>query len=188
MKPNKPFQLVITHSAWEQAVRALLFDQHRVAVGPVRWNDEPSASELLVHRLEVVEPVPSGEQQPPLTDWLVLAIDPGSPLDSKHKWLERIGPRQSQVVVIAVLSAADRNHWDGLVFDQGRVVPLEGIRIIGPRMLHLSRTLIADDIDPHDRQRWSRTIGALGEDVWRKVHDAHVVLIGAGRNGSQMAW
>lgn len=36
--------------------------------------------------------------------------------------------------------------------------------------------------------RWSRTRGALGDDVWRKVRAASVAVIGASRSGSLLAW
>ncbi len=40
-----------------------------------------------------------------------------------------------------------------------------------------------DPLEP-DRLVWSRSMGALGADVWVRLQDAHVVVIGVGRTGS----
>jgi len=38
-----------------------------------------------------------------------------------------------------------------------------------------------------DREVWSRTIGALGEEAWRRLTDLHFCVVGCGRSGMETA-
>ena len=181
----KPGELILSHRAW-QALRPLMLDRGHVAVGNLREHEDDAASELRVDRLQVQTSPHTGASQPPLASWVTIAVE-HPPTASPGEWLARIAPRQSQLAAVLTLSAADRGCWDGVVFDRGHVRPLDGFWVVGPGMLHLSRTPRAL-LDDETRLRWSRTMGSLTEDIWRKIHEAHVVQIGCGRNGTLMAW
>jgi hypothetical protein len=183
-----PFELITPAADWGQAVRPLLHDPGRVAVGRVRWHPHDTGVELLAQGFDVRATLPTGASQPPMADWAALVIEPGSPWRTLTERMEAMHPRDKQTVALLALSADDRSHWDGAVWHEGTVRPLQGVRVIGPGMLHLARRNAVPPISDAARLRWSRTIGALGEDLWRKVYDAHVLLIGCGRNGTLLAW
>lgn len=179
-------QLILAARGWETAGRTLLVEPQRYAVGPVRWNVRADGVEWLVDDLEVVRQMPHGRDRFPLTDWIVLAERPvdGS---AALSLLAEMELRASQTVIAVVFDPAHRGRWQGAVHQEGVIHPLDGVRIIGPRMLDLERSpesLPEISVDG----RWSRTVGALGIDLWRKISTAHVLLIGCGRNGTQAAW
>ena len=186
---HKPIELVIQGATWEQTLRPLLLEPGQIAVGSMRLNDQPICTEFLVDRLEMVSEIPSGEHRPPLTDWLVLTVNNASSLRSAREILAQIQPRQSQAVAVLVLSTGDRGRWEGLLAYEGNVSPLAGVRIIGPGMLQLNASTYSEPLlDPATLERASRTIGALGETLWRRGRDAHVLLLGCGRTGTLAAW
>jgi molybdopterin/thiamine biosynthesis adenylyltransferase len=47
--------------------------------------------------------------------------------------------------------------------------------------------IIKPDIDPQEVERWSRVVGALGEQTWRRLTSLKFCLIGVGRTGSLVA-
>jgi hypothetical protein len=69
--------------------------------------------------------------------------------------------------------------------------PLHHLKLVGPGMhtLTLAGTARAtgDDLPTPDRERWSRSIAALGEDVWRRLRGLHYGIAGVGRSGSILA-
>lgn len=60
-------------------------------------------------------------------------------------------------------------------FDEVRVVGA-GLPLLGPGT--------PDEVPAEDRQRWSRTIGALGETAWRRLRQLVIAVVGCGRSGS----
>lgn len=175
-------ELILRHAPWEAALRAMVSRPGAMALGSARIGSDPSRRQLLVDQLALVDRLPRGADHPPLTDWCVVCRQA-----EPRAVLAAIAPLASQRWVILQLSSTTPGRWEGVVFDRGTVTSLAKVQLIGPRMLNLPR----DPEPPIERraaQRWSRTIGALGEPLWRTVHDSHVLLIGCGRNGTQLAW
>tara|TARA_R110002111_G_scaffold260867_1_gene332908 strand:+ start:15202 stop:16449 length:1248 start_codon:yes stop_codon:yes gene_type:complete len=184
-KPN--YRLILPGIAWEQAVRTLLLEPDQCAIGALRWNAGADMTELLANHLEIKENLPQGQDQFPLTDWMVLTIQQ-SPEITPVEILQQIAPRVSQTVVIVTLYKDDFSRWEGLVHRDGTCYPLEEVRVIGPGMLRLERVSQTELFEPPLSGRWSRTIGALGNELWQQVSQAHVLQIGCGRNGTLVAW
>ena len=179
-------ELVILHDPWETEMRQLLTQRQSVATGSLRIGRDLAQPHLLAHQLTVVRQMPHGADLPPLTDWCVLVIG-DAPGRDPAVMLREIQPLPSQRCVVLVLSVERPGEWAGAVSDRGTTYPLNDVRFIGPKMLHLTRDP-THPLEPHAQLRWSRTVGALGGDLWRKMHQSHVVLIGCGRNGTQLAW
>ena len=179
-----PCELILPHRHWEAAVRGLLARPRSVATGLLRLRSDRLGTILLCDSLTIAERALLGSERPPLTDWCVLSLgEAGTPADL----LATIEPYRSQRVVVLTMPRARAGAWDGLVFDRGEVTALAGVRLVGPGMIALSREPV-DPLEPAPAERWSRTIGALGEPLWRAVRASHVLLIGCGRNGTQLAW
>lgn len=178
-------QLVLAHLPWSSAVRTLLLEPGRCAVGPLRWNQSVQGVEWIVDHLEICDSPPRGNDRFPLADWLVLTVNPSG--QTAAEILRQVAPRISQTVVVVVLENSQQGAWDGVVHSEGDFLLLEELRVVGPRMLRLRRqTGVLETIPPEGR--WSRTAGALGAAVWPKIRDSHVLLIGCGRNGTIAAW
>lgn len=184
------YELVLPRPLWETALRDLLIHPGRVAVGTCRRNRHAGGHELLVESLETTDQPPSGAARPPLDDWIVLRLADRQAGDNLPAWLEQLQPRRTQLLAVGLLGiGADRTDWNGAVIENGQHWPLQAIRIVGPGMLRASRDPASSPPEAADWQtRWSRTRGALGDAVWSKVAASRVLLIGAGRNGSALAY
>jgi hypothetical protein len=193
--PDRPLcELVLPRDLWEATLPDLLLHPHRIAVGTCRRNRHAGADELLVQTLETTDHFPTGDTRPPLSDWVVLGSptrQPGQEAQDAGAWLDRLKPRKTQLLAVALLGlGAEREAWEGRVVENGEVRPLEAIRVVGPGMLRAGRHVAtaATELSEEDLLRWSRTRGALGDAVWRKLAASQVLLFGAGRNGSAMAF
>lgn len=181
-------RLLITREAWEGVLRTLVVDSGGFAWGTVRWRREPQVEEILCDHLETTRDLPRGAARPPFDDWLVLLIDP-SEVISAARWLDRIGPKQSQRLAVVALDGRDRRRWDAVLYDRGRCVPIDTLMVAGSGMLSLQRTPgdveVLSDVN---QLRASRTAGALGAEVCAKLRAACVTLVGAGRLGALLAF
>ncbi len=96
--------------------------------------------------------------------------------------------------VLMVGRTSRRGEAAGLLAtDDGRLEPLDSLRLVGPGMHALrlpGRAELAEYPPAPDgvplRQRWSRTIGVLGP-AWQRLVGLRFGLIGAGRTGSVLA-
>lgn len=183
------YELVLPRPVWESTLRELLMHPDRVAVGACRRNRHAGADELLVESLDITDRVLSGADRPPLDDWVVLRL-PGRQANADlHAWLEQLRPRRTQLLAAGLVGLGpERAGWNGAVIENGRLRPLEAIRVVGPGMLRAGRAPEPQPMDATGWARWSRTRGALGEPLWNKVAASRVLLIGAGRNGSATAF
>ena len=177
--------LRITRTAWRTALRSLLLDEHHTAVGSVTWNRHGTADEALIDHLDV-RGQPSGLQQPALAAWGVIALVPEGRLDVAE-WIDRLQPRASQSLLVLLVDGQDRRRWNGGVWQAGQLRPLAGVQFVGGGTLELARHPSPDAADPTESTRWSRLLGALGDEVVHRLQQADVLLVGAGRNGSLMA-
>ncbi len=190
MFDRPPYELVLPRELWETALADLLLHPGRLAVGTCRRNRHEGADELLVDSLQATDRFPTGEARPPLCDWVVLGA-PGPETGDVRGWLDQLRPRKTQLLAVGLVGlGAQRSAWNGTVVENGEVRPLEAIRVVGPGMLRAGRREAEErpEGSAGDLQRWSRTRGALGDATWRKVAAARVLLVGAGRNGSALAF
>lgn len=77
----------------------------------------------------------------------------------------------------------------GVLVRCGAIEAIKAIDIVGPRLPHLQidGTRPGHVIESLERELWSRTIGALGEDAWMRLRDLRVAVVGVGRSGSLVA-
>lgn len=195
-----PHQLVITREEWEAAMRPLLAEPGGLAVGRVRWLQTERERRLLVERVEAVDRAVTGDRFPPLADWCAFYVGSAeSNVRSARALLAQLRPKASQTVAAVVIDPGARGvhlpAWDGAVYlGEDRVIPLDGLRVVGPGMLRVSRDPIGDlaaeagSRDDQTALRYGRLEGAVGLSVARRLREASVTLIGAGRNGSAMAF
>lgn len=197
---ERPWRLVILRAAWEQAVRMMLLDREQWAVGGLDWNPTTSARELLADKLELTREPPSGQPLAPLADWLTIRILPqGTSLQARlvDEIAASLHPRRTQRLVLVVLDGNRRTTWDAAIYRENHCERLDDLRIVGARMLRLSRetdredsaaTTPAEGLPGRSEVRSSRTSGALGPHVARLVRRSSVTLVGAGRTGSMLAF
>lgn len=191
MSDIAPYELVIPQPVWEVAMRQLLTRPAAFAVGHCRRNQHRRARELLVDNLEVTARIPHGNNWPPLSDWTVFTIPGDGLITDASNLAQLVQPRRNQLLVVCCVGLGDNlRGWDGLVVEGERTKLLEAINIIGSRMMRVARASLADvPVEPEVAAiRWSRTRGAMGEETWQKLTETRIMLVGAGRNGSAMAY
>jgi hypothetical protein len=189
MNSTPHYEIVFAAHAWRAVMPRLLTDPSAVAVGALGRNQHPAGCELLVDGLAVAPAQPRGEAYSPLADWLAVACPDAGHWNVSER-LDQLAPRAGQLVAMLHLGGgADRGEWSGVVYEQGRLWPLTGLRVVGPGMPQ-ARPMEFGASDPasDDAGRWRRTRGALGETVWHKVRSSSVLVFGAGRSGSALAW
>ena len=183
--------IVLPLTQWD-AVAALLLEPGRVCVGRARVIRTATGCEYLPASLRQRAEWPVASSEPPICE-RVLWVAPGEGLSDVRALARRLQPLPTQTWVLASVGLGeDRNGWCGAVLERGELRPLDEIRVVGPGMLRLQRESRADAFTEHaereSEQRWSRTAGALGADAVRKLRETRVLLMGAGRNGSQVAF
>lgn len=186
----RPLRLIVAEAAWAAACRALLTETAGWAVGALAWNNTGTARELLAESLQVVRKFPSGKERPPLAEWIAVAAadlqgSPGGP--ALRAVARSLQPRPAQLLVVLLIDRDNRGRWEAALFRAAESEPIDEVRLVGPHMLHLNRHAepLVDAADI--LRRYSRTSGALGERVHRRLRQATVTLIGAGRNGAAIA-
>lgn len=180
-------RLVVDGTAWERCLRSLLGGTSLCAVGAIRRHDTSTHREWLVDALELVDRWPRGQDWPPLTDRLLLVLDRDSTM-AIRAILDQIEPRASQTIVILQVSLDEFGRWDGIVIHDNNRQRIEEVRVVGSGMLRLPREESAGVLETPTEGRPSRTMGALGADLWQQIRDSHVLLVGCGRNGTLAAW
>src|SRR5579872_3162512 len=86
--------------------------------------------------------------------------------------------------------SALRGRARGLVRVAGRLRPLDRLRLVGPGLVDIAlRETRRPEEGPTaaDRERWSRTIGALGMEAWEGLVGLRCGVVGVGRTGSVVA-
>ena len=180
-------RLIFSGRAWHQ-LRPLLIDRGSFAVGDVQSREAMDGRELLVSNLTIVREVADGMDRSPLDEWAVVVFDHDNAI-TPEILLRQIGTKRSHCVVGVVLRDSDTATCQAAMLENDCISVIDELRISGPGMLRLSRV----DEPPMDFQfgdnvRWSRTAGALGEQLARRLRNMSVTLVGCGRLGSQMAF
>jgi hypothetical protein len=181
-------RVFITRDAWEGSLRHQLVEPGRFSWGTVRWRREAHAEEVLCDHLETTSDLPNGAAFPPFDDWLVLVVE-DEQTAVPNAWVDRIAPKQSQRLVVVVLSRREAGRWDAVLYDRGRCVPVDLLVIAGSGMLTMRRDPL--EVAPSDeraRLRSSRTAGALGSEVHDRLSRSCATVVGAGRLGSLLAF
>ena len=189
INPMTHYRLTLTEVALRQLVTQLAADPERRAFCPAGISRLPERIEWLVHEVRG-RPVDANASA------AVMVV--GAAGEAALQAALRAAPRQlpsgswTAVIGIGVGPAAGRvAGWcpaaDGLR-------PLDAIQVTGPGLPQVSLQNTSHDVpapvgdqavDP--RAIWSRTIGALGEETWRRLRSLHVGIVGCGRTGSLVA-
>ncbi|MBA4063622.1 MAG: hypothetical protein C0501_07900 [Isosphaera sp.] len=91
-------------------------------------------------------------------------------------------------VVLGVGVGAAAGHLAGLVRLHGQTWPLAAVRVVAPGLPRLDlRPGPAGGPDGPTRERFSRTIGALGEAAFARLRALRFAVVGCGRTGSLVA-
>jgi len=142
---------------------------------------------LLADELQLSAEIPTGLQRPPLDDWLVLMNSDGT-VPAADRLLALLQPRAGQVLVVLVLDRQHPERCHLLSFMNGRASAVELCEISGAGMLQLKARAAAPDTVAPDARRRSRTSGALGADLYDRLRQSIVTVVGAGRSGSQLCF
>ncbi len=186
--PARLIRGLITREAWDSALRTLLLDHNRFAVGEVQWRRDGASEEVLCRHLEIVDQLPNGSLYAPFGDWVVLLVD-SEPAATAAPWLERIQPRRSQRLLVVVLTSSDPSRWQAVVWDRGCPRPVAALCIVGAAGFAVgAREGPSAETEPRMLQRSSRTVGAIGDRVFRKLRASCVTVVGAGRLGCLVAF
>ena len=187
---DPPWELVMTQRVWDATLRSLLLQPAHIAVGRLTVQGTRRRRNLLVGNLSVFFQArfPAGHVG---RSQVILALPgPDDPVQPAA-WLARLGVEPGSLTVILLLGLGkDRQGWVGAVQEGNVLRPLDGVRVLGPGMLHLFRAATAPSEDSPDwaAERWSRTRGALGQETWRKLRRQRIGILGVGRNGSALAF
>jgi tRNA A37 threonylcarbamoyladenosine dehydratase len=138
--------------------------------------------------------LPAGSMSDPRSEQVIyigsLAVEP--PPD----WRMLVSQLPASVVGAVLIGDGNlRGHVWGAIHTPEGIEPLQRLSLVGAGMHEIS---IADrglysadweaDMSDWERERWSRTIGALGgEDIWQRLVQLRIALIGCGRTGSLVA-
>jgi molybdopterin/thiamine biosynthesis adenylyltransferase len=180
------FQLIFPPHAWREEIPAIVRGGG-LGVAPLVRNFYHDTRELVITHLRPVTAAVHGRQFGPLDDLVLLRCQPRVGEGDAERLLSAFAPVPTQLVAGLVLGyGAAAGQWVGGVWEDGIVQQVTGFTLVGPGMLRVARTPGLPE-SPEALERWSRTRGALGEEVWRKVRASRVAVVGAGRNGSVAA-
>lgn len=184
---DPPFRIVLAPRVWREQI-PLLVRENSAGLCHLGRNFHPRASELVAMTCRNIPQNSTGRQFGPLDDLLLLRIQPQFGRDEANRLLVDFNPLPSQLVASLVLGRGPAaGRWTAAVSEHGVVHAIDDVLFVGPSMLEvLSRP--TEEVSPDDdNDRWSRTRGALGNSVHRRVRGSRVAVIGASRNGSVAA-
>lgn len=181
-------EIILTRTAYDAAVRRQLREPDSYSIGPFRWQETVAGRRILIEELESVRGVPRGVSRPPLDSYLVLRVESDRNDGTAADLLRQVAPLRSHQVAALVLQVGPPARWDAMLQSPGgSEQPVAAVSVQGPAPLHLVRDDRVESLADDERQRWSRTAGALGDETFERVRRARVNVIGAGRNGSLCA-
>jgi molybdopterin/thiamine biosynthesis adenylyltransferase len=178
------YWLVLPPRAWREQISRIA-QSGSLGVAHLARNFYADKRELIARELRPLATALRGRDFGPLDDLLLVWLQATIEVEDLHRLLARFTPSPRQLVAGLVLGReAAAGRWLGGVWDSGIVYPLEGLTLVGPGMRRITATQQSPEETGLAYERWSRTRGALGEAVWRRVRESCVAVIGAGRNGS----
>jgi len=90
-------------------------------------------------------------------------------------------------IILGVGIGPAAGHLAGVIRHEGRVCPLAAVRVIAPGLPRLVLGRSARPPLPTQDERFSRTIGALGQRTFERLRSLHFAVVGCGRTGSLVA-
>jgi len=180
------FRLVFPPHAWREQIPAIA-RVGGLGIAHLVRNFYQDTRELVVGHLRLVPPTVRGWQTGPLDDLLLIRCQARVEEGDAERLLTSFASVPTQLVAGLVLGHGPASgQWVASVWNDGRVHPVNGFTFVGPGMLRATREPeLPEKVEA--LERWSRTRGALGDEVWRKVRASRVAVVGAGRNGSVAA-
>jgi len=180
-----PRELHVTDPDAGATLGQLLTDRTRIAVADLRPDFDRTPSAFLADRLHVAPPG-TGDDRRPLDSWLVVAAPTSPEQQTPEVWRQRLQPWNSQRLVVLLVGLPPSGAgWRGWVFHAGEATALSGFRLVTGGMPEAGSVPIDD---PATDPMWSRTVRAVGEYAFGKVAKASVMLVGASRVGSAVAF
>jgi hypothetical protein len=181
------FRLVLAPVVWGQQLGQLAA-AGGVAIGRVNRNQLKTGTELIGLTLNQVLANPAALNFGSLDELLLVELAESVDGQDAVGLLNRFDPQPGQLVAAIRLGfGSGAGQWVGNVHEYGHYFPLDELRLVGPGMHRLAVNRGPDE-SSLPAERWSRSRGALGEQVWQKVRASRVAVIGASRNGSVTAF
>ena len=181
------FRLVLAPRIWQQQLRRLAADG-TVATARLNRNPLQAATELVARSLDITPRRADGREFGSLDELLLVELVQTLEADDAAAMISMFQPRSGQLVAALRLGYGPAaGYWSAWVWEHGRSVRVDELRLVGPGMHRLAVDRGPDE-SPLPAERWSRSRGALGELVWQKVRASRVAVIGASRNGSVTAF
>ncbi|MBX7168080.1 MAG: ThiF family adenylyltransferase [Pirellulales bacterium] len=182
---ERPYELRLLPRVWQQDLLRLARGTRRGSA-LLEPNDWAGARELVCHRLTDAQ---RAADFAPRDDFLVIELADSVPAHAAERLLVNTQPLPTQCAVGVVLGTGPAaGQWNAAVDVGRRLAPLDRITLVGPSMRSIQLKDRPALLDASTATRWSRTIGALGEDVFHRVRNSTVAVVGVGRNGSAAAW
>lgn len=186
-------ELALSPSVFE-SLRSILLTPEKCLVGGLRRNRTQASSSWILHQASLQDRSVSGVDFPPLSGYAMILSDDLRAI-SWTSITERLAPKRSQSWIILVFDRNNDGDWDGIQVYDGSVLKLDGLRVAGARMLHVRRK----DLESEQREQsewpearefplsFSRVRCFFGQDLFGKVQQSVVTLVGASRNGTLAA-
>jgi len=190
-------QIVVCRRALEVAVCRMVEKPSAVALWSVGQNRCPELTELLCREFALAtldDQLPSLAH---LSSWVVMALSqtPSEREQLGRRGLSAWGQRLAETPkglagFLALARQPQQASLTGcLLSKSGIAVPLHSFKIVGPGMHRIwtpeGRTVCPEPpLTPEELERWSRSMGALGQATWYRLRCLRYVLIGVGRTGS----
>jgi hypothetical protein len=160
--------LSLSHTALRDLVRP---DRAgRLAFCPVGFCRRPERIDWLVHTVRHPAPDPSSPHL------LVRVL--GHPAGFRDPFL----PFNGVAGELRLGIAAATGRLQAVRYSARHPIPFDEVRIVGPGMPSFAQ--VTPPIPEDEREQWSRTIGAMGERAWQRLHQLRIAIIGCGRSGS----
>lgn len=189
-------ELIVSAAIWDEVVPAMQvpLEADAFAVGTLKLNSRANEREYQVLDLRRSTDIPQGADHPPLCERLLIVTPRtserrGAGRAELERLIRQLNPLANQIWIVLIVGlGADQAQWTGGIWERGEWRHLTTLRLVGSGLLVAQREGVSETISPEDELRWSRTRGAIGADAHDRLRNLSVLLLGAGRIGSQMAF
>jgi hypothetical protein len=175
------YHLTLTELAFRQLADGLTTNPTRLAACPAGVSRLPDRVEFLVHTVRW-QPAPANDTTPHL--FAVGADNAAHLTHALHTALSRC-PADTTNAFLALGIGAATGHLAALCRTPHGIEPLHTLTLVSAGLPRISPPPATRN--PQLSAIWSRTIGALGEDVYRHLTALNYAVIGCGRSGSLIA-
>lgn len=187
-------QVAIIRPALEATLRQLVRNPRTVACGRAGANRTPGLTELICRELQPM----AISSPPPSSPAVFLTVGQrGGALRQQRlevlRWWEAQRSPADPVALLSVEQAPQRGNLSAVFLSSpDKTEPVHVVKLVGPGM-HKVLTPEGQAVSPEpaltpkDKERWSRLIGALGEESWQRLCALRFCLVGVGRTGSVIA-